>query len=141
MKIRNGFVSNSSSSSFILDKRTKGVEKLIEKAQKNGVIDYTDLTRRTTVLIGKDDFRRYMSEHYGFDYEPYGEYDVYHKLVSLYNQLNDNIVFMRESDEGMGGYLFKKDSDDRDEWYKNSKDAEEFYKLLNELSLFTFEYH
>jgi len=108
MKIRTGFISNSSSSSFILDIRDKGVKELVNKMiTKNPY----NVNRLTAVAKGKDaveyakQWDKIMGEGYTFG-------DWIREWAEKLGE--DNIVFVRESDEGMGGYLFKRDKDGED---------------------------
>ena len=86
MKIRNGFVSNSSSSSFVISLKNMS-ENLKSKIEK--MVDYTnDLTRYTGIVT---DISCWCNQDYeiGFDLSKYFG--------------NKDIIIVRESDEDMGG--------------------------------------
>ena len=126
-----GFVSNSSSQCFILDLSQKGVPELVAKIKANGVKAPSDFGRYTTIAIGKE-VRNYANDlcvEYGDD----DEFTVAGWLLAWCKKLKKNTVFIRESDEGMGGYLFG----DSTSWYEPSDDL----KKLEELSLDNREYH
>lgn len=102
MKIRNGFVSNSSSQCFILDYRKDSVKELLTHLSAN--LPRGD--RCTAIAIGGE----------AVDYA--NSYDMCSSALSDWilrwaEQLGENnVVFLRESDEGMGGYLFGKECPD-----------------------------
>ena len=130
MKIRNGFVANSSSSCFILDRSTPGVDKILENCVAN-TVDIDNIGRHTVIATGQEalDYINNITDYWS-------ELDM--------NQFNDimetmninNLVFLRESDEAMGGYLFCGE----DEWASRNQ-YQYLYDLLNKLSLLEFEYH
>jgi hypothetical protein len=102
--MRLGFVSNSSSTAFILDLRDEGVKELVES--NNNVPKPLGLDRRTALAVGP------FAVHYGrqwvadnaywdSEYRGLGHWIVEHALELG----TENIVFARESDEGMGGWL------------------------------------
>ena len=74
MKIRNGFVSNSSSSSYILDLRKEGVQKIIKIANSQWFPRPYGCDRNSAMTIGED-VVRYAEEwledlgDYGYVYE------------------------------------------------------------------------
>lgn len=103
MKIRSGFVSNSSSTAFILDLRDEGIEDMVKQSN---VPEAMGLGRYTAIAVGK------RAVYYAQDwiaatrdwYEDGG--GLGHWILGWAEKLGaDNIVFARESDEGMGGYL------------------------------------
>ena len=109
MKIRNGFVSNSSSSSFILDARNPEVQKLLP--QINSLPKPYGLDRCTAAAIGEDAivYANEWNRDAGVDRFP-DNYPALHDLGSWILHYakeigEDNVVFVRESDEGMGGML------------------------------------
>ena len=89
MKCRTGFVSNSSSSSFIVDMSNMPKE-LVSKVMR--LTDRSDdLTRCTGIIT---DLERWIKELE----------DDYYNISKYIN--NPNIVIVRESDEGMGGDFY-----------------------------------
>lgn len=89
MKVRKGFVSNSSSTSFVID-TTSMPKELLDKIKR--MTDRTfDCSRCTGIIY---DISEWASE---FD----GEYD---SLAESYSG-KKGIVMIRESDEEMGGYF------------------------------------
>lgn len=107
MKVRAGFVSNSSSTAFILDLRTPGVAELVAQAKCEGVRRPQSLDRWTALAVGKEAMRysRDWTEDWGYIY--YGLHQhLGHFIKGWALKIGEeNVVFMRESDEGMGGYL------------------------------------
>ena len=93
MKLRSGFVSNSSSSSFVLDKYE--AEEL-----KDGIAKLTDRTNDLSRCTGKvTDIKKWLKQ---FEDEEYSStFPVLEALVKEYG--NENIIMIRESDEAMGG--------------------------------------
>jgi len=86
MKTRSGFVSNSSSSSFIINMKEMPEE------LKGKVMRLTDCSDDSTRCTGKiSDIKQWIEELEGDDYD-----------VGKYIN-NPNIVIIRESDEQMGG--------------------------------------
>jgi len=133
MKIRTGFVSNSSSSSFILDIRDKGVLELVNKMTTKKPCD---VNRLTAVAKGKDavEYAKQWNKDTGEHYlkPTYGDW-----ILEWSEKLGeDNIVFVRESDEGMDGYLFKGDEDGEDLY-----DDGPLHQKLSKLSKSYMEYH
>ncbi len=102
MKIRTGFVSNSSSECFILDRRNPQVKKLVAHIRA----DYPDELGRGTAMAVGEDAVRFAHEHQeacGKEYSTgLGEF-----ILKFAEELGeDNVIFLRESDEGMCGWLF-----------------------------------
>ena len=101
MKMRLGFVSNSSSTAFILDMRDDGVGELVEL---NKDAPYPrGLDRRTALAVGR------TAVFYGQEWVEFCDWDdngLGHWILEWALELGtENIVFASESDEGMGGYL------------------------------------
>jgi len=105
MKIRAGFVSNSSSTAFILDLRDEGVKEMVEQSSVGAPYS---LNRRTALAVG-DDAVHYANEWIADTEEWYkdGVRDgLGHWIMEWVVELGrENVVFARESDEEMGGYL------------------------------------
>ena len=101
MKFRLGFVSNSSSSCYILDMCDEETEKIVKKLQKN-VLNIKDsassFSRCTCYGIGKDVivFANELLNIHGEDYLPNLIFEMAKKLGE------DNLVFIRISDEDNG---------------------------------------
>ena len=129
MKIRNGLVSNSSSSCFILDLRNPRVQKLVNEC----VAPLPEsLNRRTAMAVGKAavNYAKQVVSWYESDEWTKDCYSIGHMILKHAQEIGeDNITFMRESDEGMGGYLFP------------SKDSYENQILVRDLALEEMEYH
>jgi len=103
MKIRAGFVSNSSSTAFILDLRAEGVKEMVEQSSAPRA---HGLGRGTAMAVGKaavfyaEDWIEDTADWYE-EGEGLGPW-----IMKWANELgHDNVVFIRESDEGMGGYI------------------------------------
>lgn len=103
MKIRDGFVSNSSSTAFILDLRSPGVKEFVEA--NRDVQKPRGLGRQTSLAVGEfaieyaRDWIVGTSEWKGF------AGGLGHWILEWAGKLGENVVFARESDEGMGGFL------------------------------------
>ena len=146
MKIRDGFISNSSSTCFILDKRNQGVNQIIENIGIH-VESPHGCDRSTSKAFGID-VRKYglalRAEEWL--YRNYGTQSLGSWIVKWADKLGDeNIIFLRESDEGLGGYLFCNSyEDDRDKDYKERYENKEVlykYELLERLAEDSIEYH
>jgi len=101
MKIRNGFVSNSSSSSFIIDTRIAGANEYLERARKEIHYNHLDLGRYSSVCDA-DEIRRYLSQDFAYHRE------FIKKGIDI---LGDAAAFVRISDENMGGWYVRPDDE------------------------------
>lgn len=106
MKIRNGFVSNSSSTAFVLDIRNSEVANLLPKIYKLRNVNVDGVRRTTGSAVGRDvvEYCKFWNSYM---------FDVYEDTPPFVEWLREhikeigenNIVFIRESDEDMGGSL------------------------------------
>ena len=100
MKKRSGFVSNSSSTSFILDMRDKEVASWV-KGHQNSIPRPWGGGRLTCLALGTDalDYAREL-------WDPDWQNELGEWIFEWARKIGtENLVFARESDEGMGGYL------------------------------------
>jgi hypothetical protein len=129
MKLRTGFISNSSSSCFILDLRVDGVKELLEKLNP-AVPNAEDCGRMTAKSIGKD-VKRYIDNLDDDNYEN----DIRTQVLKVANDIGiENVVLLRESDED-DIQLFNP----RSSPYNGKRPNE--YQKLDELKIVEFEYH
>jgi len=106
VKTRAGFVSNSSSSCFILDLRenTIQVQDLIDGFSLAGIDRPRFADRRSAIAVGED-VSKYLIEHRLYLGDEWIGLGIAGWLESWIKKLGEeNIVFIRISDEGMGGY-------------------------------------
>jgi len=130
MKIRTGFVSNSSSSCFILDYSNPEVKKLFKGRASDNSWD-ADKGRCTCFLKGKE-VVDYVNRYVPRD-DATGDW-----ILKWARKLGeDNIVFVRESDEAMGGSIFGGEEGQ----YSEDPKIKEQYKKFHELVLAETEYH
>lgn len=109
MKIRTGFVSNSSSSSFLLDKRKSGAEEIMKYIQPMawymGMGPQVDEGRGTVAVEGEN-LVLFLEKLIGFKTK---------HAEKIINKIGDedisNFVYLRESDEGINGSIFEQDSE------------------------------
>ena len=81
MKIRNGFVTNSSSSSYIIAFKSITEEEK-ESIQSNSIKEYIDLMERfafgnSIVIKNKEDCDKYFIDHYS-----YKDIDTVYKIIN-----------------------------------------------------------
>lgn len=102
MKYRHGFVSNSSSTAFILDRRKLSPDVLhhIESLPDMDLLD-----RRTGSMTG--DAQEFIDARRGVLSTWSDGWDDLNSVIAQYiGELGaENVIVVRESDEGMGGYL------------------------------------
>jgi len=103
MKMRVGFVSNSSSTAFILDLRDEGVKEMVEQSSvqlARGLGRYTAMAAGKAAVYYAEDWISATRDWYD-EGEGLGPWIMYWA-----DRLGrENVVFARESDEGMGGFL------------------------------------
>ena len=109
MKSRNGFVSNSSSTSFILDIRQEGVEALL----KNCKARRGDLFGRCTGIAYGKEVNDIIDDIIDFDDYHVEWVEGWIKKIGI-----ENIVYLRESDE------------DDSQIFDNVKDYNKLHKLV-----------
>lgn len=97
MKKRNGFVSNSSSTAFIIDRTEDGAEEYIEEVKQStsGFLDYG----RTSCFADVEEIREYARAYLDDEYNSHAQW-----LFDCVFDLGNDIAFVRISDEEMGGW-------------------------------------
>jgi hypothetical protein len=139
MKMRSGFVSNSSSTCFILDRRNEKTQKLLRKV---GGEAPKPRSRSTALAIGLN-VKRYaesLDDRYNSE--------MIARLLRWGDELGwENVVFLRESDEGAGGYLFAKGAFINNDRNRPVEPKEgicwgdtKAYRLVSEVALDEWEY-
>jgi len=105
MKVRSGFVANSSSSCYILDLNDRWTKELLARLEQSGISEAVGLGRGTAWATG-DRLIDYMNDLLGCEAK-YGWVDGLGGWIQEWvDELGPGrILFVRESDEGMGGEL------------------------------------
>jgi hypothetical protein len=105
MKTRNALVANSSSTAYILDLRKDGVPEFVEDTKQKGIEKPSGLGRSTAIAVGLDVVRyaRLWKQSMSKYTTQAGFADWILEWVDKLGE--ENVVFARNSDEGMGGYL------------------------------------
>lgn len=134
MKFRYCLVANSSSSAFILDIRDPRVQELLEKVKAPPA---WGLGRYTAQAVGKEAiaFARDWLEEYKHEdnSESLGKW-----ILQAAKELGeDNVVFLRESDEGIRGRLSGPEPETKKEYEK----SQALLHQVEELAIYEREYH
>ena len=138
MKRRNGFVSNSSSCCFILDLSKEGAKEIVDKVVAR---EPCGLDRCTAKAIGKNAVS--FAREWNIEMGDWGSHFSLGDWILEYAEKigEDNIVFLRESDEGMGGYLFDNDRNQWDDYGQDDTKFKALYEQLEKLKETEMEYH
>lgn len=100
MKIRHGFVSNSSSTAFVVSPADFSLE---QQSCIESMVDYSDeLSRCTGRISDIDEWLRYLQQEVGYDDFEMDTYFHAGRIRELMEKYHD-IVILRESDEQAGG--------------------------------------
>lgn len=102
MKIRTGFVSNSSSSSFVLNLKNHLVKELLAKVDPKFNSFYYIGPGRYSVIMDRHETEQLITDEFCSHREIVRE-----EIANLIKELGNNFVYVRESDEGIEGYLFE----------------------------------
>jgi len=104
MKFRNKFVANSSSSCYILNLDDEWSKELLTKLKEVHVPKARGLGRGTGWAAGKD-LPTYAADHMEYE-KRFGYSSIGSWIQEWIDKLgNDKVLFVMESDEGMGGFL------------------------------------
>ena len=112
MKFRSCFVSNSSSSSFVLS-RDKGVSELRISVD----VDINDLIN--TIIHNEEELKSYMLDRYEYEIDNWDKfinrdgryeswlYDIYFKFLTIIENEKDIIILMVSSEDiNIGSYIY-----------------------------------
>lgn len=102
MKARHGFVSNSSSTCFILDLSNSEAKRLVDKAVEYGIREPYGVGRGSAVIVGERaiKYAKELQKH------EWGAGELGDWILEHTQSINkDDLAFVRSSDEGMGGYV------------------------------------
>ena len=110
MKIRLGNIANSSSTCFMLDLRTSGVQHIVDEVIGAFIHAPRGLNRCSAIATAgdfpggvslRDYIKEYSAEIIGYE-EILGD-DFLNWMQEWEDKLDKNVVFIRSSDENMGG--------------------------------------
>ena len=100
MKIRLGNVANSSSTCFMLDLRTEGVADIVSAIVGAGIKEPDEYGRDSGILVGSKELTGLadiLDDEWLFDISEF--------LRKGISSIGESAVFVRSSDEGIGGYI------------------------------------